>query len=268
MVLLTTTLGFFLGNNGLEPLGLLFVTLTGVGLATGGAAVLNNYLEREVDAQMKRTRDRVLPAGLLPPENALGFGVSLVLAGLLLLVAAVNLLTAFLVLLAVFLYVVVYTPLKRVTWLNTTFGAIPGAIPPLCGWSAASGGLDTGAWVLFGILFAWQHPHFFAIAWMFRDDYRNAGFQMLPVVDPDGASLFWQTLLFSVLLIAISVVPTLIGMAGAVYCAGALVIGFGLLAVGFLFCRTHSILDARRLLKASVIYLPLLLALIILDAGL
>jgi len=267
MVLVTTTIGFFLGARGIHPLSTLLVTLFGVGCATGGSAALNNYLEREVDGKMERTRHRALPAGTIQPSNALAFGISLVLIGLVALIWVVNLLTAFLVLLASFLYVLVYTPMKRLTWLNTTFGAIPGAIPPMCGWAAATGRLDPGAWVLFLILFAWQHPHFYAIAWMFRDDYRNAGFKMLPVVDPSGVSTFRQTILFAVLLIGVSVLPTIIGMTGRVYCIGALVMGVALLLVGALFTRSKSFLDARRLLKASVVYLPLLLLLIIVDAG-
>jgi protoheme IX farnesyltransferase len=268
MVLVTTTIGYFLAAKGIHPLSTLCLTLLGVGCATGGSATLNNYLEREVDARMERTRRRVLPAGVIQPSSALGFGISLVLLGLFLLVWAVNLLAGFLVLLAAFLYVLVYTPMKRLTWLNTTFGAIPGAIPPMCGWAAATGRLDSGAWVLFLILFAWQHPHFYAIAWMFKDDYRNAGFKMLPVVDPSGVSTFRQTMLFAALLLGVSVLPTAIGMTGKVYCVGALVMGFALLAVSALFTRTKSVLDARRLLKASVVYLPLLLLLIIVDAGL
>ena len=278
MVLVTTALGFFLGS-GLfhHRLGesgsrrewpLLLLTLLGVGCATGGAAVLNNYLERDVDAKMERTRRRALPAGLVSPEHALACGVSLVLAGVILLARGVNLLTAFLVLLAAFLYVIVYTPLKRLTWLNTSFGAIPGAIPPLCGWAAATGRLDPGAWVLFLILFTWQHPHFYAIAWMFKEDYRNAGFKMLPVVDPGGGSTFRQTILFAALLLGFSILPTVIGMTGRVYGVGALVMGSTLLAVGALLARKKSFLDARRLLRATVIYLPLLLILIIVDAGL
>lgn len=267
MVLVTTTLGFFLGSKGIHPLPLLLVTLLGVGCATGGAAVLNNYLERDADAKMVRTRDRALPAGLIEPSHALAFGVSLTLAGVLLLARGVNLLTGFLVLLAAFLYVLVYTPMKRLTWFNTTVGAIPGAIPPMCGWAAATGSLDVGAWVLFAILFAWQHPHFYAIAWMFRDDYRNAGFKMLPVVEPDGTSTFRQTLLFSVGLIVVSLFPVAIGMAGRVYFWGALTIGLLLLAAAAFFAWKHTFGDARRLLKASVIYLPLLLLLIFVDAG-
>ncbi len=268
MVLVTTTLGFFLGRGDLQPVPTLLLTLLGVGLATAGAAVLNNYLERDVDAKMARTRGRALPAGIIEPSGALGLGVTLLLLGLFVLLSAVNLLTAFLVLLAAFLYVLVYTPMKRLTWLNTTFGAIPGAIPPLAGWAASTGRLDAGAWVLFGILFAWQHPHFFAIAWMFRDDYAQAGLRMLPVVEPDGASTFRQTLLFSVFLLIISALPALMGMAGRVYLAGALALGVGLLVVGLLFTRRQGIDDARRLLKASVLYLPLLLILILVDAGL
>jgi protoheme IX farnesyltransferase len=267
MVLVTTTIGYFLAARGIHPLGTLFLTLLGVGCATGGSAALNNYLERDVDGKMVRTRDRALPAGLIQPANALAFGISLVLFGLFILVWAVNLLTSFLVLLAAFLYVLIYTPMKRLTWLNTTFGAIPGAIPPLCGWAAATGRLDAGAWVLFLILFAWQHPHFYAIAWMFKDDYRDAGFKMLPVVDPSGVSTFRQTILFAILLVGVSVLPTMIGMTGRVYCIGALTMGLALLVVGVLFTRSESFLDARRLLKASVIYLPLLLLLIIIDAG-
>ena len=267
MVLVTTTIGYFLAAKGVHPLSTLCLTLLGVGCATGGSAALNNYLEREVDAKMERTRQRALPAGVIQPSNALAYGISLVLLGLFTLVWVVNLLTGFLVLLAAFLYVLVYTRMKRLTWLNTTFGAIPGAIPPMCGWAAATGRLDPGAWVLFLILFAWQHPHFFAIAWMFKDDYRNAGFKMLPVVEPTGVSTFRQTILFSVLLLGVSALPTVIGMTGKVYCVGALMMGLALLVVGVLFTRSKSLLDARRLLKASVIYLPLLLLLIIVDAG-
>lgn len=266
MVLVTTTLGFFLGGRGLHPLGLFFLTLLGVGSGTGGAAMLNNYIERHSDAKMTRTRGRALPAELMEPAQALAAGVGLVLFGVLLLVLSVNLLTGFLVLLAAFLYVLVYTPLKKITWLNTTFGAIPGAIPPMAGWAAATGRIDPGAWVLFAILFAWQHPHFFAIAWMFREDYRAAGFKMLPVVDPSGNRTFRQTIAFSVLLIGVSLLPNVIGMAGRFYFYGAFLIGLAMLAVAIRFAMGHGATDARRLLKASVLYLPLLLLFIVLDA--
>jgi protoheme IX farnesyltransferase len=267
MVLVTTTLGFFLGGNGIHPLPHFLLALMGVGCATGGASMLNNYFERNFDARMKRTCNRALPAGLIEPAKALISGVSLVLFGVFLLVWAVNLLTAFLVLLAAFLYVLVYTPLKRVTWLSTTFGAIPGAIPPMAGWAAATGRLDAGAWALFAILFAWQHPHFFAIAWMFRDDYRTAGFKMLPVVEPTGLRTVRLAVGFSVVLLAVSLIPTLIGMAGWLYFSGALAIGFVILSVAWSFARDRSLGNARRLLKSSILYLPLLLLLILVDAG-
>src|ERR1043165_754756 len=225
MVLVTTTFGFFLGNEGRDSFVLLFFTLLGVGGATGGAAVLNNYLERDFDAKMVRTRGRALPAGLIEPFRALMLGVSLVLLGVLLLAWAANLLAGFLVLLAAFLYVLVYTPLERITWLNTTFGAIPGAIPPMAGWAAATGHVGVGAWALFAILFAWQHPHFFAIAWIFRDDYRAAGSKMLPAIEHSGVRTVRFTVGFSLILLAVSLVPTLIGMAGWVYFVGTFLLG-------------------------------------------
>ena len=268
MVLVTTSLGFFLGTRGIDSVLQLCLTLLGVGCATGGAAMLNNYLERDLDAKMVRTRDRALPAGLVEPHRALTFGVGLVLFGVLLLAWKVNLLTAFLVLMAGFLYVLVYTPLKRITWLNTSFGAIPGAIPPMAGWVAARGGLDPGAWVLFAILFAWQHPHFYAIAWIFREDYRAAGFKMLPVVEPSGKRMFRQTILFSILLLAVSLLPTVVGVAGKAYFCGALLGGVFMLLVAIRFARERELADARRLLKATILYLPALLLLITLDAGL
>jgi len=268
MVLVTTSLGFFLGARGFDSVLHLCLTLLGVGCATGGAAMLNNYLERDLDAKMVRTRGRALPAGLVEPHRALTFGVGLVLFGVLLLAWKVNLLTGFLVLMAGFLYVLVYTPLKRITWLNTSFGAIPGAIPPMAGWVAATGRLDPGAWVLFAILFAWQHPHFYAIAWIFREDYRAAGFKMLPVVEPSGKRMFRQTIVFSILLLAVSLLPTVVGVTGKPYFCGALLGGVFILLVAIRFARERELADARRLLKATVIYLPALLLLIALDAGL
>jgi protoheme IX farnesyltransferase len=230
--------------------------------------MLNNYLERDLDARMVRTRNRALPAGLIEPHRALTLGVGLVLFGVLLLAWKVNLLTGFLVLMAGFLYVLVYTPLKRMTWLNTSFGAIPGAIPPMAGWVAATGQLDPGAWVLFAILFVWQHPHFFAIAWIFRDDYRAAGFKMLPVVQPSGKRMFHQTIVFSILLLVVSLLPTVVGLTGRSYFCGALLSGMLMLLAALRFTRERRLADARRLLKATILYLPVLLLLITLDAGL
>src|SRR6266404_5779895 len=268
MVLVTTSLGFFLGARGVDSVLHLCLTLLGVGCATGGAAMLNNYLERDLDAKMVRTRGRALPAGLIEPHRVLTLGVGLVLCGVLLLAWKVNLLTGFMVLLAGFLYVLVYTPLKRITWLNTSFGAIPGAIPPMAGWVAATGQLDPGAWVLFAILFAWQHPHFYVIAWIFRDDYRKAGFKMLPVVEPSGKRMFRQTIVFSILLLAVSLLPTVVGVTGKPYFCGALLGGVFIILVAIRFARERELADARRLLKATILYLPALLLLITLDAAL
>ncbi len=274
LVLVTTATGFFVGGSGLGGLGdpgrwfLLALTLAGTGLAAGGAAVLNNYMERDSDARMERTRSRALPAGRIEPAAALACGVLLVLAGVTLLASAVNLLSAFLVLLTAFLYVIVYTPLKRVTWLNTPIGAIPGALPPMVGWAAAAERLDPGAWILFGILFLWQHPHFYAIAWMYRDDYRAAGYRMLSVIDPTGRRVFRQAILFSLALIPVSIALPALGLAGRTYLIGAVFLGAALLTASLHFAQHQRFSDARRVLLASVVYLPLLLLLIVLDAGL
>jgi protoheme IX farnesyltransferase len=267
MVLVTTTIGFFLAGDGIRSIPLLLAALIGVGAVAGGAATLNNYLERDVDAKMERTRNRPLPRGAVAPSSALSFGVVLMLFGVILLVWLVNLLCGFLALLAAFLYVLVYTPMKRVSWLNTSIGAIPGAIPPLCGWAAASGELGVGAWVLFAILFAWQHPHFYAIAWIFRDDYRNAGFRMLSVIDPSGARAFRQIVWFSVLLLGVSLAPTAIGITGAVYFYGAALLGAAMLALAVLLRATKTAENARRLFLSSLIYLPMLWVLMIFDRG-
>jgi heme o synthase len=273
LVLVTTVLGFYFALATNQPIGgmkvghavLLFWTLLGSALTCGGAAVLNQYLERDSDALMNRTKRRPLVTGVISPADALGFGISLILFGLAILCWQVNLLTAFLSLLTCFLYVLVYTPMKKMSWLNTTIGSIPGAIPPMGGWAAANGNLDMGAWVLFLILFAWQHPHFYAIAWMCKEDYKKAGFKMLPVVYPDGKFTFAQIMAFTFLLIGFSVLPSMIGMSGLIYFWGSLALGIGFLYAAYLFTRDQSILNARKVLAASVIYLPLLLVVIVLD---
>lgn len=267
MVLVTTTFGYFLGGKGLHEPFVLFLTLLGTALSCGGACALNNYLERDIDCCMKRTKKRPLPQGLVTPNAAMLFGVVLVLLGTTLLVWQVNLLTGFLSILTTFLYVLVYTPLKRLTWLNTLVGSIPGALPPMGGWAAATGELGLGAWVLFAILFIWQQPHFYAIAWMYRDDYARAGFKMLPVVDPSGTSTIRQILVWSVILLPVSALPTFIGMSGFLYMIGALGFGMLMLIAGLSLALTRSALDARRLLHASIIYLPVLLLLIATDVG-
>jgi len=268
MVLVTTAIGYVLGGEAWAGWWTFLLTMTGTGLAAGGAAALNNYLERDTDQHMPRTRNRVLPSGRIDPAVALAFGILLVLGGVSLLASLVNLLAAFLVLLTAFLYVLVYTPLKKHTWWNTPIGAIPGALPPMVGWAAAANELSAGAWVLFAILFIWQHPHFYAIAWIFRDDYRQAGFRMLSVVDPSGRRVFRQAMGFSLALIPVSMSLTWLGITGDLYMFGASVAGAGMLAASVMLWNLRSAVAARRVLMASVCYLPALLALILIDAGL
>lgn len=264
MVLVTTVLGYAMAGGAFDPL-YLFWLLLGTAMQAGGASALNHYIERDADARMNRTKNRPIPSGQISPNAALNYGAYLVLAGTILLGLQVNLLTAHLGLLSAFLYALVYTPLKRLSWWNTPVGAIPGAIPPLMGWSAAANSLSLGAWLLFAILFIWQHPHFYAIAWMFRDDYERGGFKMLPVVHPDGKRTFRQILGYSLVLIPISLLPTLIGMSGWVYFAGAFAIGLFMLASSLTLVRSHTYQDARKVLRASIIYLPALMGLIVLD---
>ncbi|MGY8824332.1 MAG: heme o synthase [Candidatus Latescibacterota bacterium] len=267
MVLVTCALGFFVGGQGIHSYSLLFFTLLGTGLTVSGSAVLNHYLERDVDRLMKRTCNRPLPSGLIRPSMAMSFGFVLVLAGVCILLVFAGLLTAFLALLSSFLYVVVYTPMKRLTWLNTSLGAIPGALPPVGGWTAATGELEMGAWVFFLILFAWQHPHFYAIAWLFREDYQRGGFKMLPVLEQDGRRTCRHVIGFSLMLLAVSILPTTMGLTGNLYMVGAIVLGLGFLAAGIALTMSRSALSARRLLQASVIYLPLLLVLSVVDSS-
>ncbi len=265
LVLVTTTLGFFLGGKGIHSFLKLFITLAGAGLVCAGASALNQYLERESDSKMVRTKNRPIPQGIISANDAMLFGIILILGGIFILATQINILTAFLSLLTAFLYVLVYTPLKKISWLNTSIGAIPGAIPPMGGWAAAHGDLNLGAGVLFLILFIWQHPHFYAIAWMFKEDYKKGGFKMLPVIEPDGKNTFRQIIFFSVLLIPIALLPTIIGMSGGIYFWGALTLSLSLCAIGLGSAASKSINDAQRLLKATVLYLPILLLLIMID---
>lgn len=265
LVIVSTAIGFFLGGNGIQSVQLLFFTLLGIALVTAGGAALNQYLERDADAKMLRTQERPLPSEFISPSQALKFGINMVLIGLGVLIWKVNLLASFLVLLSAFLYVLVYTPLKRYTWWNTFIGAIPGAIPPMVGWAAASNDLELGAWALFGIIFVWQFPHFYPLAWMFKDDYARGGFKMLPVIEPDGKSTFRQIIWYSILLIPVSTVPTFIEMAGQTYLIGALILSIAFLGLGILFVKTKTLDNADKLFKASLVYLPLLLILIVID---
>lgn len=266
MVLVTAVLGYALGRGGLRPLDQLLWMLAGTALASAGASVLNQYAEREADGRMDRTRNRPLPAGEIGPALALLFGLSLTLGGPAIMYFLVNPLSALLAIISAGLYVLIYTPLKRHSWLNTTFGAIPGAIPPLIGWAAATGQLNLGAWVLFAILFIWQHPHFYAIAYMFKEDYAKGGFKMLPVVDLEGRQTFRHSLAYCMLLLPISLLPTLTNMVGWIYFTGAFLCGMWFLVVCIQWRLSESRMDARRVLRVSVIYLPALLILILADS--
>jgi protoheme IX farnesyltransferase len=264
LVCITACMGFFMapGDHGWLRLAW---TLLGTSLASGGAAALNHCLERDTDRLMERTRNRPIPAGRVEPVNALALGVTLVLAGVFLLKWRVNLLTSFLVLLTAFLYVLVYTPLKKVTWLNTFIGSIPGALPPMVGWVASTGRADLGAYVLFLILFAWQHPHFYSLAWIYREDYARGGLKMLPVVDPSGRRTAIHVVFYAVLLLFVSALPVYFGMMGRLYLVGTLALGLGVLAISVRFARTKSLPHARHLFRASLVYFPGLLGFIIID---
>ena len=265
LVLVTTAAGFVMGSHGDVGLARLAVALVGTALASGGAAALNQVVERRHDALMRRTASRPVAAGRITPRLGLAFGLALSMAGVLWLALLVNPLTGALGFLTIALYIGAYTPLKRRTSLNTLVGAVPGAIPPVMGWTAATGSIDAGAWALFGILYLWQLPHFLAIAWMYREDYARAGFPMLPVVDPGGESTARQVAVATVGLLPVSLLPTFLGMAGGIYFFGALALGVGFVAfaLGLAFGRQRS--AARRLLLASVTYLPVLLGLLVLD---
>lgn len=265
MVLATTLAGYYLASPGTAAAAVAAHTLAGMALAAGGALALNQYLEREVDARMQRTRLRALPGGRLQPAEALAFGSALSIAGILYLTVAVNGACAAVTAVSSFGYLFVYTPLKLRSPLCSLVGAVPGALPPVAGWAAAHGTLDLGAWVLFAILFLWQMPHSLAIARLYRDDYARAGVRVLPVVDPDGSSTERQILGHSLALVAVGLLPTLIGLAGEVYFVAALVLGLVQLGYGIRMAVARREADARRLLLATLVYLPALLAVMTLD---
>jgi heme o synthase len=265
MVLVTTLVGFYLASGGqIDPWRILHALL-GTGLAAGGALALNQYLEREVDGRMERTRLRPLPDGRLPAGEALLFGSLLVLLGVGYLGLMVNMTSAALTAATAVSYLFAYTPLKRRSSLCTVLGAIPGALPPVTGWVAARGEFGVGAWVLFGILFLWQLPHTLAIASVYRLDYARADLQMLPVIEPDGRSTGRQAVATCLALLAMGVLPSLIGLTGWVYFLGALCLGGGMLACAVALAAAYSPVNARRLVYASLIYLPALFALMAFD---
>ncbi len=243
----------------------LLYLVAGIVLSCSGAAVLNQYLERNLDAKMRHTRDRPLPAGTVQPVHILNFGTVFILAGIIILCVGVNLLTAFLSLLTAFIYIMIYTPMKRISWLSTSLGAVSGALPAVAGWAAASGTISLGAWILFLILFIWQHPHFYSIAWLYREDYKTGGFKTLSVIDTSGHRIFKHVFIYSLILIPVSFLPYVFGLSSGWYGAGSLTIGIILLIFSAKLFFSRSDRDARRLFKATVVYLPTLLMLIILD---
>lgn len=265
LVLVTTAAGFLLGSRGEVDLARLAAVLVGTALAAAGAGALNQVMERRADALMRRTAMRPVAAGRIAPRPGLLFGLALGAGGVAWLALLVNLLTAALGLATIVLYLGAYTPLKSRTALNTLVGAVPGAIPPVMGWTAATGSIDPGAWALFGILYLWQLPHFLAIAWMYREDYARAGFPMLPVVDPGGDATARQVALATVALLPVSLLPSVLGLAGPLYFFGALVLGAGFAAFALALAWGRRRTAARRLLLASVTYLPVLLALLVFD---
>ncbi len=267
LVLLTTLFGFYLGSKGGVHYGLLFHTMMGTAFLACGASALNQYLEREHDAKMHRTEGRPLPSKQMRPQTALLFGAAVSIFGMAQLAFAVDLLTSLLGTATLVSYLFVYTPLKRLTTLNTIVGAIPGALPPLIGWTAASGGgeITREGLALFGLLFFWQLPHFLAIAWLYREDYARAGFRMLPVVDPGGERTGRYALAHTMGLLPVSLVPVALKMAGVVYFVGAIVCGVLFIHAAWSFSRELSTERARRLFFASLLYLPAVLGLMVLD---
>ena len=265
LILISTALGFYLGGDGIQDHVKFLITLLGSCLVSSGAGALNHFAEMESDWLMERTKKRPLPTGLIEPDNARIFGLGLTLIGAGLLYYYVNPLTSVLALITTLLYLFIYTPLKKITWLNTSIGAIPGSIPTLGGWVAATGSLEPEAWVLFAILFLWQHPHFYAIALMYRDDYKKASLKMLPVVEPDGKRTNRQIIWHALLLIPVSLVPVYMNTQGMIYFYGALFLGVCYLVSGFLLTKKFSMENARSLLQMSVIYLPALFIIILLD---
>lgn len=258
LILMSTGIGYFFGLHQNFSWLVLLHTLVGTALIASGTAALNQWYERDADAQMIRTKNRPLPAGEIDANRALWFGVALSVAGFAELVWGVNPLTGFLGLFTLMSYLFIYTPLKRISPHSTTIGAVPGAMPPLIGFAAAAGTLTAEAWVLFAILFLWQFPHFYAIAWMYRDDYARAGIRMLPVVEPDGESTAQRMLWFTVLLIPVSFLPVALSMAGKLYLAAAIILGAWYLHASIRILRERTGVNAKKVLLASVAYLPLL----------
>jgi heme o synthase len=265
LVLLTTAVGFYLGAD--DPINYvaLLHTVFGTAAAAAGAAALNQWWEHNLDALMQRTRSRPVPAGRMRPRDALLLGAALSIFGVAYLAFVCNALSAALAAITIVIYVFAYTPLKRISTFNTALGAVPGALPPMIGWAAARGTLNAGAWMLFAILFFWQLPHFFAIAWMYRDDYARAGFQMISSDDRSGERSASQSVFFCMLLFIVAGLPAFLGIATVFYLLAELILGAVFVAVAMRFLKTRTQANARRLFITSIIYLPLLLGALVLS---
>ena len=264
LVLLTTAVGFYLGAQGPVDYAALFHVVFGTASAAAGAAALNQWWERKADALMNRTKSRPVPAGRMRPTEALIVGGALSLFGIVYLAFACNALSAVLAAVTIIIYIFAYTPLKRVSTFNTLVGSIPGAIPPMIGWAAACGRIDAGAWSLFAILVLWQLPHFFAIAWMYRDDYSRAGFRMISSDDRSGERSASQSVFFCILLLIIAGIPAFLEIASWVYLPIELVLGGWFIAMAMRFLRLRTRAAARALFLTSIVYLPLLLGALVL----
>ncbi len=265
MVLITALVGYYAGSGSVPDYLQLLQMLLGTALAAGGTLTLNQFLERDTDAMMDRTRRRPLPDGRLQPNDAFWFGIALTSLGLAYLALAVNVLSALVAAAITMSYLWAYTPMKRFSSLCVPVGAVPGALPPVIGWVAARGELSVDAWVLFAIMFLWQIPHTLAIACLYREDFAKAGIQFLPVMEPDGESTNRQIIVHCLALLVVGLLPTLIGLAGAIYFIAAFLLGIGFLASGVSLVMTPTRAGARRLLFASLIYLPVLLLVLALD---
>lgn len=266
LVGISSLAGFFLASGADVDGGLLLSTLIGVVLTSAGSGMMNHLMERELDVLMRRTASRALAGGRISPISAGILGSVLIISGVAVLATSVNALTAWLAVATVIAYLGIYTPLKRRTKFNTIVGCVPGALPALGGWTAADGSIGFGGLVLFAILFAWQMPHFLSLAWMYRKDYARAEFAMLPVVEPDGRSTAFQTVGFTVVVILLSIVPYLMGMTGNIYLAIVVASGAFFLRAAFSFYQTLANGAARKVLLASVVYIPALVAAILIDA--
>jgi heme o synthase len=264
LVLLTTAVGFYLGAEGPINWTALVQAVLGTAAAAAGAAALNQWWEHRLDALMQRTQSRPVPAGRMRPVDALAIGSALSIFGVAYLAVVCNALSAALAAITIIIYIFAYTPLKLVSTFNTALGAIPGALPPMIGWAAARGTLNAGAWMLFAILFLWQLPHFFAIAWMYRDDYARAGFQMISGNDRTGERSASQSVFFCMLLLIVAGLPAYLGIATVFYLLAELILGGIFVAVAMRFLKTRARSDARRLFLTSIIYLPLLLGALVL----